>query len=350
MALPLFARLGAVALAATLALIVACKDARPAQMPQPVATDVIGSIERRDPRLDALVPPGAVIERLATGYVWSEGPVWRKREGDLLFSDVPNNVVHRWRPGQGVDIFLAKSGYSGDAARGGEPGSNGLTLDRQGRVVLCEHGDRRIARLEADGSKTTLADRWQGKRFNSPNDLVYRSNGDLFFTDPTYGLEKGDSDPARELPFCGVYRLSAAGELSLVTRELSYPNGVALSPDERTLYVAVSDPKRAVYMAYDLAADGGVGPGRVLFDATPMLARGLSGLPDGLKVDGQGNLFATGPGGVLVLSPDGTHLGTFLTGVETANCAWGDDGSTLYVTAHQNLCRIRLTTGGAGWP
>jgi len=306
----------------------------------------IGHIERLDSRIDAVVPKDAVIEQLADGFDWSEGPVWVAKDRALLFSDVPRNVVHRWRAGEPVSVHLKPSGYTGATPRGGEPGSNGLTLDAQGRLVLCEHGDRRVARLEADGkTKTTLADRWQGKRLNSPNDLVYAKNGDLYFTDPPYGLEGNVKNPAKELDFQGVYRLSAAGELSLITKELSRPNGIALSPDERTLYVANSDPARAIYMAYERRADGTIGAGRVLLDTTA-LVKGRKGLPDGLKVATNGILFATGPGGVLVITPTGNHLGTIVTGQATANCAWGDDGATLYITADMWLCRIKVSAKG----
>jgi gluconolactonase len=315
--------------------------------PRPPLT--FGSIERLDPRLDALIPPGAVIEKLAEGFDWSEGPVWMKDEKCLVFSDVPQNVVYRWKEGQGISEFLRPSGYTGKIPRGGEPGSNGLTVDEQGRLVLCEHGDRRVARLEKDGRKTTLAGTYQGRRFNSPNDLVYHSNGDLYFTDPPYGLEGNVDDPKKEIPFQGVYRVKPGGEITLLTQELSRPNGIAFSPDEKTLYVAVSDPKRAVWMAYDVKADGTIDHGRVLFDATDRVGPQNKGLPDGLKVDRAGNLFATGPGGVFVFAPDGKQLGTIRTGEATANCAWGDDGATLYITADMYLCRVRTLTKGEGF-
>jgi len=319
----------------------------------PVSTErpypSIGTIERNDPRLDALVPRDALIERLATGFHWSEGPVWQRDQGQLLFSDVFENVVYRWKDGAGVGPFLRPSGYTGSGPREGEKGSNGLALDREGHLVLCQHGDRRVARLEKDGRFTTLAERYEGQRLNSPNDLVFHSSGDLYFTDPPYGLPKQADDPGRELPFCGVYRLAKDGRLTLLTRELTRPNGIGLSPDEKTLYVAVSDPERPVWMAYSLKPDGTLGPGRVFFDATKLHKEGRKGLPDGLKVDQKGHLFATGPGGVLVFAPDGTHLGTIVTGEATANCAFGDGGSTLYITADKHLCRIHLATRGAGF-
>lgn len=309
---------------------------------------VMGTIERKDPRLDSLVPKNAVIEKLADGFDWAEGPVWVPKGGYLLFSDIPKNTIFKWKEGDGISVFLKPSGYTGKKDRKGEPGSNGLILDSEGRLVMCEHGDRRVSRLEKDGKKTTLADRYMGKRLHSPNDAVYKSNGDLYFTDPPYGLEKNWDDPARELDFCGVYRLSKDGKLTLLTKELSRPNGLAFSPDEKTLYVANSDPARAIWMAYEVKSDGTLGKGRVFFDATAW-AKTKKGLPDGMKVDTKGNLFATGPGGVHVFSPDGVHLGTIATGVATANCNWGDDGSVLYITADKNLCRIKLSTKGKGF-
>lgn len=322
-------------------LCAACLPAFGQQKPNPT----MGTIERKDPRFDQLVPRDAVIEKLADGFDWTEGPVWIPNGSFLLFSDIPKNTVFRWKEGEKVNIHLKPSGYTGSDTRGGEPGSNGLLLDADGRLVLCEHGDRRVARLEKDGSKTTLADRYQGKRLNSPNDAVYHSNGALYFTDPPYGLEKGWDDPARALDYCGVYRLSKDGKLTLLTKEMTRPNGIALSPDENTLYVANSDPKHAVWMRFPVKEDGTLGPGKVFFDATSWVGA-KKGLPDGMKVDRAGNLFATGPGGVLVFAPDGTHLGTLATGVATANCAWGENGSTLFITADKNLCRIKLSTKG----
>jgi gluconolactonase len=313
------------------------------------ASTAIGTIERVDPRFDALVPRGAVLEKIAEGYDWAEGPVWvPKGGGFLLFSDVPQNTVYLWKDGQGAKVFLMPSGYTGSILRGGEPGSNGLVLDPEGRLVLMQHGDRRVARSDGDGKFVTLADRYQGKRLNSPNDGAYKSNGDLYFTDPPYGLLKQNDDPAKELDFNGVFRLSKGGELTLLTKELTRPNGIAFSPDEKTLYVANSDPEKAIWMAFDVKDDGTLGTGRVFYDATKWV-KGRPGLPDGMKVDASGNLFATGPGGVLVFSPDGTYLGRFNTGVPTANCGWGEDGSTLFVTADNAIGRVKLNTRGKGF-
>ncbi len=312
-------------------------------------TSTLGTIERIDLRLDHLVPRDARVERIAEGFDWSEGPVWDRKGRFLLFSDVPQNTVFKWQEGKGVSVFLKPSGYTGSTPRGGEPGSNGLLLDRDGRLILCQHGDRRVARLEPDGKFTTLADKYMGKRFNSPNDGVFKSNGDLYFTDPPYGLLKQNDDPAKEIDYNGVYRLSAAdGTLTLATKEMTRPNGIALAPDEKTLYVANSDPKKAIWMAFPVKDDGTLGPGRLFADVTSSAAT-KKGLPDGMKVDAAGNLFATGPGGVLVFAPDGTHLGTFSTGEATANCGWGEDGSVLYITADMYIGRVKLTTKGKGF-
>ncbi len=309
---------------------------------------VLGRIIRHDARFDRLVPADAKIEVLACGFEWSEGPVWVRDGGYLLFSDIPRNSVMKWKRGEGVSLFMKPSGYTGVASYGAEPGSNGLLLDPEGRLVFCEHGDRRVSRLEPGGGKRTLADNYRGKRLNSPNDGVFKSNGDLYFTDPPYGLPKRYDDPRRELDFCGVYRLSTDGKLTLLTDQMTRPNGIAFSPDEKTLYVAQSDPKKAVWMAFDVRADGTITGGRVFFDATDWVGK-KPGLPDGMTVDQHGNLFATGPGGVHVFAPDGTHLGTFETGEATANCTFGDDGSTLYITADMYLCRVKLSTRGLGW-
>jgi gluconolactonase len=306
----------------------------------------IGDIERLDPAIDSLVPSDAIIEVLAEGFEWSEGPVWIADGDYLLFSDVPQNRIFRWKEGEGHRVWLEPSGYTGEVPRGGEPGSNGLLLDAQNRLILCQHGDRRVARLDApltapEPSFTTLADRYDGKRFSSPNDAVFDSGGALYFTDPPYGLPEGPSDPTKEMSFNGVYRLAIDGRVTLLTDKLSRPNGIALSPDESTLYVANSDPERAIWMAYDLLPDGTIENGRVFFDATDWVPE-RPGLPDGLKVDEAGNLFASGPGGVLVFSPDGRHLGTIRTTQATANCAFGEDGSSLYMTADSYLLRVRL--------
>jgi gluconolactonase len=306
-------------------------------------------VVRLDPRFDRLVAQDAILERIADGFAWVEGPVWDHHGGHLLFSDIPRNSVLKWDPKAGVSLFLKPSGYSGSVPfKGREPGSNGLAFDAAGRLVLCEQGDRRITRLEKDGHRTVLADRYQGQRLNSPNDLAFKSNGDLYFTDPPFGLPKTFNDPHKELGFSGVYRLTPGGELTLLTSEIKAPNGIAFSPDERRLYVSNTDRNWAVWLAYEVRLDGALANGRVFFDGTAW-AKTRKGAPDGMKVDMEGNLFAAGPGGVYVIAPDGTHLGMLETGVRTSNVGWGDDGSVLYITASTAIYRITLNTKGIGF-
>ena len=314
------------------------------------AADPARKLESLDPHFHDLVAPDAKIEVLAGGFKWSEGPAWDARKQQLVFSDIPNNVVRSWSDAGGLKDFLKPSGYTGAAVFAGrEPGANGLAFDNQGRLLLCMHGDRKLARLEADGSFTTLADQFQGKRFNSPNDLVVAKSGDIYFTDPPYGLPKGMDDPSKELAFQGVYRLKPNGEVTLISKDISRPNGIGLAPDGKTLYVANSDSARPVWTAFPLNADGTAGPGRVFADATAATKAGKPGAPDGLKVDAKGNLFATGPGGVWVIDPAGKHLGTIVTGVPTANCGFGGDGSVLYITANDQLLRVKTLTKGQGF-
>lgn len=316
--------------------------------PRPTHEPVVRGL---DPRFDRLVPAGAVFEKIAANHGWAEGPVWVRDGGYLLFSDVVENAVFRWKEGEGETVFLRPSGYTATAPfTGKEPGSNGLAIDPLGRLVFCQHGDRRISRREPDGRLTVLADRFQGKRLNSPNDLVFKSNGDLYFTDPPFGLPRTFDDPAKEVPFQGVYRRSTDGKLTLLTGELSAPNGIAFSPDERTLYVSNADRARLVWMAFDVKSDGTLGASRVLYDGTRSLAD-RRGTADGLKVDASGNIFGVGPGGVYVFAPDGAMLGWFDFGGNVGNVAWGEeDGSSLFIAANAVVYRIRLTTRGAGWP
>jgi gluconolactonase len=316
---------------------------------QDITSVRLGKIVRLEPRIDKLVPEDSVLEKIADGFSWVEGPVWISSGQYLLFSDIPHNSVYKWKEGEGVSLFLRPSGYAGKTPfKGKEPGSNGLTIDRQGRLVLCEHGDRRISRLEADGSKITLVDRYDGKHLNSPNDLVYKSNGDLYFTDPPFGLPKNFEDPMKELPFQGVYRLSNDGKLTLLAENIKAPNGIAFSPDEKTLYVTDVDPERPAWLAYDVKADGTITNGRVFYDATHWKKPNYGG-PDGLEVDKEGNLYAARPGGVNVFAPDGTLLGFIETGVPTSNVAWGEDGSVLYITANAAIYRIKPRSKGAGF-
>jgi len=320
-----------------------------AAFPKSSPTSVPVTIVRLDARFDKLVPRDAKLEKIADGFTWVEGPVWNRKGQYLLFSDIPKNSLFKWKEGEGVSLFLNPSGYTGSAPfEGQEPGSNGLTYDTAGRLVLCAHGDRRIARLEPDGRKVALADRYEGKRINSPNDLVFKSNGDLYFTDPPFGLPKAFDDPRKELPFQGVYRLSTDGTVTLLIKDIKAPNGIAFSPDEKTLYVSDVDPKRAAWLAYDVKEDGTVTNGRVFFDATRWRKDPFFG-PDGMKIDRYGNLFGARPGGISVFAPDGTHLGSIETGAPTSNMAWGNDGSTLYVTGGSSIYRIKLSTKGVGF-
>lgn len=311
---------------------------------EPKAPVFNGKIERFDPAFDALVAPGTTIEKLAEGFNWSEGPVWF--DGAVLFSDVPENVIYRWRPGTTqAEVFLKPSGQLTPRAGFREPGSNGLGRDAQGRLLICQHGEQRIARYE-NGTFTAIADRYDGKRFNSPNDLAVRRNGDIYFTDPPYGLEKLNESPLKEQPHNGVYRVSLDGKVTLLSKSLTFPNGIGFSPDEKILYVAVSDGRAPRVVAYDVKADGTVENERTYFDALPLRTGGVRGSCDGLKVDRAGNVWATGPGGVLVISPAGKLLGRINTGQATGNCCWGDDGGTLYITADMFLLRVKTLTGG----
>ena len=304
-------------------------------------------IVRLDPRFDKLVPLNVKIESIAGRHQWVEGPVWSRKEGYLLFSDIPTNSIYKWREGKGTSVFLKPSGYTGKAPfNGPEPGSNGLTYDPSGSLVLAEHGDRRVARLEKNGKKTTLVDRYEGKRINSPNDVVFKSNGDLYFTDPPFGLPKSFDDPGKEVPFQGVYKFSKDGKLTLLTKDIKAPNGIAISPDEKKLYVSNADTNNAVWMVFDVKADGMIENGKVLFNAT-VWTKSKPGVPDGIKIDRDGNIFGAGPGGIHVIAPDGNHLGSIETGVPTGNLAWGEDGSTLFITSNHNVYRLKLTTRGA---
>jgi len=296
-----------------------------------------------DPALDAIVPRDARIEKLAEGFLFTEGPIWVP-DGYLVFSDPNSNTIYRWSDTDGLSVFRTKSGYTGvDIAEYGQPGSNGLTLDREDRLTINEHGNRRVTRLEKNGSLTILADRYEGKRLNSPNDLVYRSDGSLYFTDPPFGLPKAFDDPRKETPFSGVYRWSN-GQLQLLTTDMTGPNGLAFSPDEKYLYVGNWDEKKKIVMRYDVKPDGTLANGQVFFDMTS--APGEDAI-DGLKVDRLGNVYVSGPGGLWILSPAGKHLGTVVGPEHAHNFAWGDaDGRTLYLTAQTGLYRIRLNIPG----
>lgn len=305
----------------------------------------LGELVKMDPGLDKIISPEAEMEILSEGYDWTEGPLWVPEHQMLLFSDIPPNSIFKWTEEGGAELFLKPSGYTGTTPRGGEPGSNGLILDAEGNLVLCQHGDRQMARYTGSWdnpspSYETIVGQYEGKRFNSPNDAIYASNGDLFFTDPPYGLEGNVDDPAKEIPFQGVYRFSADGELFLLTDSITRPNGIGLSPTEDKLYVASSDPNKAIWVVYDLN-NGQISNGKIFHDATDLVGE-QKGLPDGLAVHSNGTIFATGPGGVYIFSPDGKVLGKLMTGQATSNCTIDEEGKVLYITADMFLVRIKL--------
>jgi gluconolactonase len=301
------------------------------------------AIIRAHPAIDALVPETAHVEKVASGFRFTEGPIWLP-SGSLLFSDIHGNAVFEYRPGAGVSEFLRPSGcYGRESPDGFSIGSNGLTLDAQGRLVLCEHGNRRITRLERDRSRTVLADRFEGKCLNSPNDLVYDSRGVLYFTDPPYGLLRQDEDPRKELPFNGIFRV-ANGELELLSTDLDHPNGLAFSPDETVLYVANSSLTRRKWARFEVTSDCRLGAHDVFYDLGDFPEPAA---PDGLKLDVRGNLYGAAAGGVWIFSPAGRHLGTIRVPETPANCHWGDrHGKTLYITARTSVYRIRLLVEG----
>jgi gluconolactonase len=311
---------------------------------QQVETKII----RKDPAVDTIISPDTKIEKVAGGFGFTEGPVWVREGGYLLFSDPNNNLIYRWSEDDGVSVYRTHSGYSGtDVGEYGQPGSNGLTLDAQGRVTINEHGNRRVTRLEKNGQLTVLADRYQGKRLNSPNDLVYRSDGALYFTDPPFGLPKFFDDPRKELPFSGVYCL-IQGKLKLVSTDLTGPNGLAFSPDEKYLYVDDWDDKEKIILRYDVQPDGSLTNKFTFLDATTEPGEDAW---DGLKVDRLGNVYASGPGGLWIISPEGKHLGTVVGPEHPHNLAWGgEDRKTLYLAAQTGLYRISVNIPGAGQP
>ena len=303
-------------------------------------------VERLDPGINAIVPLNPKIFKLADGFRFTEGPIWIKDGKFLLFSDPNSNVIFKYTSDGQLSVFRENSGYAAaDIAEYGQPGSNGITLDPQGRLTIDQHGNHRVIRLEKDGSETILADKYQGKRLNSPNDLVYRSEGTLFFTDPPFGLPKFFDDPRKELSFSGVYSIYK-GKLQLLTKEFTGPNGIAFSPDEKFLYVGNWDEKAKVVKRFEVNADGTIKNGKLFYDLTS--APGEDAI-DGVKVDQMGNVYVSGPGGLWVISPEGKHLGTIKAPKHVHNMAWGDDdGKTLYLCARGSLYRMRLNVAGAG--
>lgn len=323
-----------------IALAIACGSKKETQQ-----TSITVSVEKLDPALDAIVGNQLTVSVIASGYEWTEGPLWLEGDKKLLFSDVPTNTIYQWTEEKGASIYLTPSGYTGEAPRGGEPGSNGLTLDDEGNLLLCQHGDRRIAMMntsiaEPASDFTTISDTYNGKRFNSPNDLVFH-NYDIYFTDPAYGLEKQMDDPKKELPFQGVYRIPAEGQVQLMIDSLTRPNGIGFSPDGKKMYVANSDSEKALWYEYSINDSLKITSGKILWNATEQ-AKTEKGLPDGLKVDGQGNIFATGPGGIWIFSGDGKLLGKIKLEEATSNCALTADGKTLFVTNDMLVLKIKL--------
>lgn len=330
-------------------ILVSCGQSKQSESTNQAPSDepkTLGSVERLDPAINEIISEQAKIEILAEGFLWSEGPVWVPSLNALLYSDVPANTVYKWSESNGNEVYLKPSGFTDIEPSSATEGANGLTLDLEGNLLLCQHGDRRIAKIAKEQMSqenpefVSVVNRYEGKRFNSPNDLAVAKNGDIYFTDPPYGLSGQDTDSLKELDFNGVYKLAVDGKLTLLVDDLTRPNGVALSPDEKTLYVANSDSENAIWMAYDVT-ESGIENGRLFFDATDKVAS-LEGLPDGLKVNKAGIIFATGPGGVYIFTPEGKHLGTILTELASANCALSADEQTLYMTTHKYLTRIQL--------
>lgn len=306
------------------------------------------SIEIMSHEANAIIDKSSVIKTLATNFAWTEGPLWLAKEGYLIFSDIPNDKIMKYDPIEGVSVYLENAGATGLHQGDYTQGSNGLLLDSQGNLIILQQGDRRIAVMNAPTSSPrdnykTLAGYFNGKRLNSPNDAVFHSDGSLFFTDPAYGLKDIMDDKRKELDFQGVYRLTQDGDLQLLDDNVSYPNGIAISTDEKTLYVAVSDQSFPHWLAYDLSPDGKVSNKRVLIDASEYIGvAGEQGMPDGMAVHSSGLIFATGPGGVWLITPKGKVLAKIKTGKLTANCALSADEKTLYLTAHDSLMSIAL--------
>lgn len=312
----------------------------------PEPRPAMGEIIRLDPALDALLPKDSKLEMLASGLDWSEGPVWSEEQEAVLFSDVPQNVVFKWKEGEGLSQYLKPSGYTGPLKYSKESGSNGLVFDAKGGLISCEHGDRRVSLLRkgGGGGKITLADNYEGKRFNSPNDACVDRAGNVYFTDPPYGLPNGSGDSqTREIPWNGVYRIAPDKTVKLLSKDMTFPNGIALSPDEKTLYVAQSDGKAALWKAFPITPAGDPGESRVVADVTEMM-KTMKGAPDGMKVDDKGNLWATGPGGIHIMTPEGKLLGRIDTKMPTGNCCFGgSDRNWLYICADAFLCRIKIS-------
>lgn len=308
----------------------------------------IGTVLRYDPALDIIIDTNAKAEIIADGFEWSEGPLWIEAEQALIFSDVPMNTIYKWTEAKGKEVYLKPSGYTGTVPSPcKEPGSNGLTFDKNGNLVLCQHGDRKMARMDAllnkpEAKFITLADKYNGKRFSSPNDAVFNSAGELFFTDPPYGLQtQDDTDPKKEISFNGVYKVKANGEVILLVDSITRPNGLAFLPGEKKLIVACSDPGRPDWYIYDVEGDS-LKNGKIFYSAIDERKEKVNGLPDGLKIDKNGNVFATGPGGIYIFNSEGKKLGIIKLDESTSNCALSPDEKTLYITNDMYVLRIKM--------
>lgn len=329
-------------------VMMGCNNHQPDKK-QTMSYKTTGTIERLDPLLDAIIDTNAKAEIIAEGFEWSEGPLWIEKYKMLLFSDVPTNTVYKWTEATGKEVYLTPSGYTDTAKRGGEMGSNGLTTDNEGHLVLCQHGQRQMGRMDAPLDKpearfTTLAGFYNGKRFSSPNDAIYNSNAELFFTDPPYGLEtQSDNDPKKELPFNGVYKVKIDGKVILLTDILTRPNGLAFFPGEKKLLVANSDPAKPYWYIFEVGQNDSLQNGKIFYDASAATGKDIKGLPDGLKIDKQGNVFATGPGGVWIFNSEGKVLGKIKFTESTSNIAFSPDEKTLYITNDMYVLRFKMS-------
>lgn len=307
----------------------------------------IGTIEKTDAALDAIISPSATAEIIAEGFEWSEGPIWIEKYNMLLFSDVPTNTVYKWTEEKGKEIYLTPSGYTDSVKRGGEMGSNGLTMDNEGNLVLCQHGNRQMASMDASLDKPeakfiSIANSYNGKKFSSPNDAVYNSKGELFFTDPPYGLPKQADDPTKETPWNGVYKVKKDGTVILLVDSITRPNGLAFLPGEKKLIIANSDRAKPYWYIYDVGENDSLQNGKIFYDASAAKGKGVKGLPDGFKIDKNGNVFATGPGGLWIFNSQGKVLGKIKFTESTSNCALSADEKTLYITNDMNVLRIKM--------